>query len=241
MDDPESWKRKKLNNWQGMKLSRFNLNVMNLPAREISIREQISENNHSSLESIEKECWNMLLEGASKGKSAFHTFVLGTKGPGGIELRTLVLRKTEKTNRSLFSHTDIRSPKAAQIEENSICSLLFYDPIHRVQLRLDAEAILHHQSEASARLWKEANMSARKSYLSKKAPGEKLSMPDDGIPEHLRGKDPSPSESENGLQNFLVIEFRIQSIDWLQLNSKGHRRAKIQYDGNGFDASWVNP
>ena len=219
----------------------FKLNVMNLPAREFSVREQISENQSSSLESIEKECWNMLQEGAIKGKSPFHTFVLGTKGNDGIELRTLVLRKAEKSNLSLFSHTDVRSPKAMQIGENASCSLLFYDPIRRIQLRLYAEALLHLRTESSARFWKEANMSSRKSYLSKRAPGEKLSMPDDGLPDHLSGKDPLPQESESGISNFLVIEFKIHSIDWLLLNSRGHRRAKISYEGDGFDASWINP
>lgn len=222
-------------------LRHIKLNVMNLPAREISVREQISEIHRSSLESIEKECWSMLAEGASKGKSPFHTFVLGTKGEDGIELRTLVLRKAEKSNLSLFTHTDVRSPKAIQIGEDASCSLLFYDPVRRVQLRLYAEAVLHLQTETSSRLWKEANMSSRKSYLSKRPPGEKLSMPDDGLPEHLRGKDPLPQESESGIGNFLVIEFRIRSIDWLLLNSQGHRRAKISYDNDGFDASWVNP
>jgi len=222
-------------------LREFKRIVMNLPAREISLREQISENHRSSLESIEKECWNMLMEGASKGKSPFHTFVLGTRGKDGIELRTLVLRKAEKSNLSLFTHTDARSPKSMQIGENSSCSLLLYDPVRRVQLRLYAEAVLHLKTETSSKLWKEANMSSRKSYLSKWAPGEKLSMPDDGLPEHLRGKDPLPHESESGISNFLVIEFKIRSIDWLVLNSQGHRRARISYEGDGFDASWINP
>lgn len=214
---------------------------MNLPAREVALQEQISQNHRSGLESIEKECWTMLQEGASKGRSPFHTFVLGTKGSNGIELRTLVLRKAEKSVLSLFTHTDVRSPKALQLQNHTNCSLLFYDSVRRVQLRLNAEAVLHLQTETSARLWKEANMSARKTYLSKRAPGEKLSMPDDGLPSHLHGKDPLPGESEAGFSNFLVVEFRIQNIDWLLLNSQGHRRAKIEYAGNGFDASWVNP
>jgi 3-hydroxyisobutyrate dehydrogenase len=214
---------------------------MNMPSSDFSFREQITENPRSSLEGIEKECWALLLEGAMKGKSPLHTFVLGTKGSNGIEMRTLVLRKVEKSERSLYSHTDLRSPKALQLKENSSCSLLFYDPIRRIQIRVQAEAILHLDNKISEQVWQEANMSARKTYLSKRSPGEMLLSPEDGLPEHLSGRDPQPEESETGLVNFLVIEFKIKSLDWLFLNSKGHRRARIDYAGNGIDTCWVNP
>lgn len=215
--------------------------IMNLPSRDFSFREQIKENPASSLELIEKECWTLLQEGASRGKSALHTFVLGTRNQQGIEMRTLVLRKTEKPRLALYSHTDLRSPKALQMKENGNCSLLFYDPVRRIQLRLQAEAMLHLQNETSSKLWKEANMSARKTYLSQRSPGESISSPEDGLPAHLSGKDPRPEESEAGRMNFLVLEFNIKSIDWLFLNAQGHRRARIEYHETGFDASWVNP
>jgi pyridoxamine 5'-phosphate oxidase len=214
---------------------------MNMPSREFSFREQITENPRSSLEGIEKECWSLFLEGATKGKSPLHTFVLGTKGSNGIEMRTLVLRKVEKAERSLYSHTDLRSPKAMQMQETSSCSLLFYDAIRRIQIRVQADAILHLHNETSGQIWQEANMSARKTYLSKRSPGEMLHRPEDGLPDHLSGRDPQPEESETGLENFLVIEFKIKSLDWLFLNSQGHRRARIDYAENGFDACWINP
>lgn len=183
----------------------------------------------------------MLQEGAAKGKSAFHTFVLGTRGVNNIELRTLVLRKLDKSNKALFTHTDLRSPKAEQLKNNRQCSLLFYDPVRRVQLRLEAESVLHEGTELTDQLWAQTKMSARKSYLSAHSPGELLCMPDDGLPRHLNGRDPQPDESEDGRKNFLVIEFRILSIDWLFLNAQGHRRARIEYNVDGFDGSWVSP
>lgn len=214
---------------------------MNLQAGSLVAREQIKENQQSGLESIEKECWGLLQEGSSRGKSAFHTFVLGTRSLGGIELRTLVLRKTEKSTRSLFSHTDLRSPKADQLSQSESCSILFYDPVRRVQLRLEAEPILHEENEISDLIWSRTNMSARKSYLSSRPPGTPLSQAEDGLPRHLNGCDPGPEESEDGRRNFLVLEFRVKSMDWLFLNAQGHRRAKFHYRQEGLEACWINP
>jgi len=214
---------------------------MNLQAGRISVQEQNTENATGGLESIEKECWSLLMEGAAKGKSAFHTFVLGTRSSNSIEMRTLVLRRMEKNSRSLFTHTDLRSPKAQQLRECSTCSLLFYDPVRRVQLRLEAEPFLHEGNEVADRIWNHTNMSARKSYLSARPPGTPLSMPEDGLPSHLNGCDPRPEESEDGRQNFLVVEFRVKSIDWLFLNAQGHRRAKFSYPSDELEACWINP
>lgn len=215
--------------------------IMNLQTGSLASQRQHTESSLSGLDLIEKECWSMLQEGAGKGKSAFHTFVLGTRTSNSIELRTLVLRKIEKGSRSLFTHTDLRSPKARQLQENRICSLLFYDAARRVQLRMEAETIIHLDNEVTERLWAQTNMSARKSYLSTRSPGERLSKPDDGLPTHLHGRDPRPEESEDGRRNFMVLEFRIKSIDWLFLNAQGHRRASLLYSENGYDASWINP
>ena len=214
---------------------------MNLQSGSLSVREQNKENSASGLEYIEKECWNLLQEGATKGKSAFYTFVLGTKGANNIELRTLVLRKIDKNSRALFTHTDMRSPKVEQLKKNRDCSLLFYDAVRRVQLRLEAESILHEDNEISDLIWSQTNMSARKTYLAMQSPGARLGTPDDGLPRHLNGRAPEPDESEEGRRNFLVLEFRILSIDWLFLNAQGHRRARMEYNGDGFNGSWINP
>jgi len=214
---------------------------MNLQAGSLAAWEQSKENQQSGLESIEKECWALLQEGSSRGKSAFHTFVLGTRRLASIELRTLVLRKIEKSSRSLFTHTDLRSPKTDQLRQNESCSLLFYDPVRRVQLRLEAEPFLHEDNEICDLIWSRTNMSARKSYLSSRPPGTPLSQPEDGLPRHLNGCDPRPEESEDGRRNFLVLEFRVKSMDWLFLNAQGHRRAKFHYGKEGLEACWINP
>jgi hypothetical protein len=194
-----------------------------------------------TLEQIERDCWENLLQGSQKGKDALHTFSLGTCHDGEIEMRTLVLRKVEKGERILISHTDARSPKVAQLERSGKVALLFYDPGRKIQLRIKAEVQVHKTDELANRMWNETRLSARKCYLSTKAPGQLLGQAEDGIPDHLAGRDPEWEESELGKNNFAVISLKVIQIDWLYLHSQGHRRAIFQYNKEGYDAFWVNP
>jgi pyridoxamine 5'-phosphate oxidase len=194
-----------------------------------------------TLEQIEKDCWEFLLQGSLKGKDALHTFTLGTCFNGEIELRTLVLRKVEKGEKLIFTHTDSRSPKVKQLEGNSFVGLLFYDPARKIQLRIKAKPVLHKNDSTSFLLWNETRLSARKTYLSTKAPGQVLGQGEDSLPTHLIGRDPDLEESIAGRENFMAISFAVKQIDWLYLHSQGHRRAIIQYNEAGFEAYWINP
>ena len=194
-----------------------------------------------TLENIERDCWEYLLQGSLKGKDGFHTFALGTYSGQEVEMRTLVLRKVEKSERLIFTHTDARSPKVYQLESGHTAGLLFYDPNRKIQIRIKARPSIHKDDFIAGMLWSETRLSARKAYLSIKSPGHILGQGEDGLPEHLRGRDPDLEESQAGLQNFLVLGFEVLQMDWLYLHSQGHRRAVFQYNEAGYDALWVNP
>jgi len=198
-----------------------------------------AEDKYASLEKIEAECWTQIANGCLKGKDPFHCFVLGTNSDFGVDLRTVVLRKVE--GRKLFFHTDIRSPKVAQLKQSEFTSILFYDPARRIQLRIKAQVAFHQLDEISESLWQETRLSARKYYLSESPPGTELDSQFDTLPEHLHGFDPERSESEKGKENFLVVSLQALSIDWLFLHSQGHKRAIIQYLDSGYKANWINP
>ena len=89
--------------------------------------------------------------------------------------------------------------------------------------------------------WELSRLSSRKCYLTKKAPSSITKLPEDGIPEHLKGIDPSQDESEKGYDNFAVIENQIQNIDWLYLASSGHRRLKIDFENFEPIFKWIIP
>ena len=91
---------------------------------------------------------------------------------------------------------------------------------------------IHNQNNITKETWGLTNLSSRKYYLTQKKPSSKTSKPQDGIPDHLIGVDPSEDERENGNENFVVIQNKIENIDWLHLASAGHRRLNINCQNN---------
>ncbi|SVD55607.1 uncharacterized protein METZ01_LOCUS408461, partial [marine metagenome] len=49
--------------------------------------------------------------------------------------------------------------------------------------------------------WDLSRLSSRKCYLTEKAPSSITTLPEDGIPKHLKGINPSQEESEKGYDN----------------------------------------
>ena len=183
----------------------------------------------------------MILAGSLKGKDPLHTFVLATNTENSVDLRTVVLRKTDVKNRLLYFHSDVRAPKVDQIRHTKEVAILFYDPIKRIQIRIKAKPFLHGGDIFSEELWSETRLSARKYYLSHKPPGSFLENAFDSLPDHLHGFDPNREESENGKTNFLVVSLHVIHIDWLFLCSQGHKRASFLYNENGYEGSFINP
>ena len=73
--------------------------------------------------------WRMLGEGASDRRSIFHTPALVSVGlDGWPKARTVVLRSVDRESATLRCHTDLRSPKVAELEGNPRVGVLAYDP-----------------------------------------------------------------------------------------------------------------
>jgi pyridoxamine 5'-phosphate oxidase len=198
----------------------------------------------TELNKIETDAWLFLLNGSLRSKDAFHTCVLGTHHSDGSGLRTVVLRKVLTKEKKLFIHTDIRSSKIQDIQNDERVVFLFYDAQQRLQFRLWGNAIIHHKDELSDSHWQKTGVSSRKCYLSQQPPGSVQSMPTDGLPNHLQGRVlPSIPESEAGADHFSVIEFKANKLDWLFLSSDGHRRALFVYNelGDIIVKNWINP
>ena len=90
-------------------------------------------------------------------------------------------------------------------------------------------------------MWDKTRLFSRKCYLTLKDPSSVTEFPEDGIPEHLTGKEPSLEESEQGYKNFTVVENKIDEIDWLYLEISGHRRLKLKFTNNEPEYEWLIP
>ena len=197
-----------------------------------------NENPKSIFDNIKK-----LLTLAVKDRHhTFHTPVFSNKNQNNsIDSRIIVLRKFNESNLKLNFHTDFRSPKIVNLKKNNNSSFLFYDFKIKIQLRITTLSIINNKNDITKNAWDLSHLSSRKCYLTKKAPSSITTLPEDGIPKHLKGIDPSQEESEKGYGNFAVIENEIQNIDWLYLAASGHRRLNIVFKNFEPVFKWIIP
>lgn len=196
----------------------------------------------NSLESIETDIWARLLRGALSSKDDYHQPVVATVSNGLSSLRTVVLRKVWTAEKALAFHTDMRSGKVSDLQNNPTISWLFYSPRHRVQIRVGGVARIETASDLVQAHWDKAAQRSVKCYLTTDPPGTTAPMATSGWPEIFEERDPSPEENAIGRTHFGIVVTDVQWIEWLWLNHKGHRRARFIYDDKKqFQASWLVP
>ena len=195
-----------------------------------------------NLESLQKDCWNRLLNGSLRYKDAFHTMVVGNVNDYGVNMRTVVLRKVWAAKKQLVFNTDTRCGKWIDLEKQNNVSFLFYDAAANLQIRLSGIATLHQTDTLADEAWADTKMASRKVYLASPAPSTIIPLPSSGIPVTLETTDPTPEESCEGRKNFGIVVTTINWMEWLWLSSKGHRRAVFKNNADGsFSQDWLIP
>lgn len=91
----------------------------------------------------------------------------------------MVVLRSFSDNWTFEFYTDHRSSKVEQIKNNPFISALFWDSSKRVQVRIEADAIIHNQDEFSVNRWKYVQGDAQKAYTSVPAPGTPIDAPED--------------------------------------------------------------
>ena len=195
-----------------------------------------------SLTDIEKDCWLRILNGSLKSKDPLHNPVVANSNTGVVNMRTVVLRSVDTKNKTLAFHTDIRSGKWNELQQNNDISWLFYDAHARFQIRVGGNATLHYNDANADKAWLKSNVNSRKIYLGESAPSQKSAIPTSGLPEIFENSNPTLEESEAGRKNFGVVLTKATWVEWLWLNSAGHRRAAFYYKADlSFETSWLLP
>ena len=190
---------------------------------------------YNSLELTLLEAENLISDGVENTKSMFHTPVLSSFVEKTISTRTVVLREFDSKNRTLRFHTDSRSGKIEELKENSISSVHGYDPDLKVQIRLKGKTSLHIDNEISKKAWAESREMSKMCYSVKDSPGNKISSPEpfDLIKEEI--------DIELGYNNFAVLHFSYDSLEFLFLKGAGHRRSLFDWSSNQLKSSWLIP
>ena len=134
-----------------------------------------------------------------------------TGGPDGPRGRTMILR--EVLDESLIFFTDARSPKVLALRSNPRGALHGYDGKRKFQVQSSGvfQPIVDHPRLAT---WRDRGLKRFEDYGSPDVPGQPLSTPK------------ALATLERAREQFLVLAFVPQTIEYLQLSSQGHRRAE---------------
>jgi pyridoxamine 5'-phosphate oxidase len=184
--------------------------------------------------------WALLARGTADRRSAFHTPSIASIGLDGAPTqRTMILRKADSQARTLRFHTDIRSAKIAESQQNPRVSILGYSVSDKIQLRLSGVAHIEKHSELADNVWANMRDQSRVGYAQQDMPGKAIDAPDMTVPPiELRADEPL---AEIAREHFCLFIVEINCIDWVYLNVSGNRRAQFSWSNGNLTSRWLAP
>ena len=182
------------------------------------------------------EAWHLLRRGVHDRRSPFHTPAVATLRDDGFPTaRTLVLRAVDERQRHLRFHTDARSAKFREISADPRVAVHFYDASRKIQLRIDGRASLHRDDELADTAWRGMRPFSRACYRVATGPGAHLESPQ--APSNVG----ATLDPEAGRENFTALCVSIESLEWLYLAARGHRRARYAWIDGEVQGTWLAP
>ena len=196
---------------------------------------------YNDLDKVYLKIWDLLKCGLENRNAPFHipTFICGKNK--NFDGRIIVLRGVNQKDKKIWFHSDIRSNKIKVLKANPLSCLLFYDKIEKIQLRISCDSKINYQNSIAKKSWKKTAHMSRQCYLGEKGPGSISKTPTSGLSENIDNFKYSIEESEIGYENFCLVENFINSIEWLYLAAKGHRRAIFKLNNDLIEKKWINP
>lgn len=187
-----------------------------------------------NLSELHASIWDELRRGASPVRSPFTIWQLATLGLDGFpQLRSIVLREADESRRTLCFHTDLRSPKLAEIRADGRVAMLGLDPDRHLQLRLNGRANVVEDAARIGGMWSGARPHTLILYKTRHAPGTRLAQPEEGrVPEQ---------GSSDGFENFALVEVVLERIEMLDLTPGQHRRARFEREQGRWQEQWIAP
>lgn len=199
-----------------------------------------------------EQIWACLEEGAGPGRSPLTLVQAATIGlEGAPQLRTVVLRKAHRAQRSVWFHSDARSPKVTELLADPRISLLAYDPQRQLQIRMEGVAGVSDDEAERRRMWTSSKAHTLVLYQSPLTPSTAIASPEQAYPPGIgagaaendgaNSDAAAPTINDPGYVHFSVIRVTIQRIDALHIKHEGHRRAQFTHAESGWQGSWIVP
>ena len=149
--------------------------------------------------------------------------------------RNVVIRDFSEENLTIRFHTDKRSSKISDIQNNNKISLLGYERKDKLQIRFDAEATIIDSDEFLLDIWKSMYPMSRECYRVIESPGSKIKSLED-----IKFEE-EDDQGLNGFENFVAVSCDIQSIEVLYLHHAGHLRASYINNNGKLNGEWIVP
>ena len=174
----------------------------------------------------------ILTNAVGNAKTLFHSPTVSSIDESGINSRVMVLREFNLKKRFMRFHTDYRAPKIKQYKKNNIASVLCYDPILKIQIKLQGIIDVNYHNSITRSAWDGSTTRSKKCYSVKGGSSLKISNPVE--------YDLKDGNIEDGYMNFAVLIFSFTTLEFLHLKSSGHRRALHTWDDK-LQSSWLVP
>lgn len=188
--------------------------------------------NYNKIEDTLNASEKILTSAVSNSRTLFHTLVVSSWNGKKILSRVMVLREFNLDGRKMRFHTDYRAPKIKNFSNNSITTVLGYDPELKIQIKLQGNIKVHYDDEITKLAWNESTSRSKKCYSVKGGSSKVINDPVD--------YDIKEFEVEEGYKNFAVLLFSFNSLEFLYLKSSGHRRAIHVWDRK-IKSNWLIP
>ena len=174
----------------------------------------------------------ILTNAVENAKTLFHSPTVSSIDESGINSRVMVLREFNLKKRLMRFHTDYRAPKIKQYMRNNIASVICYDPILKIQIKLQGTIAVNYHNSITRSAWDGSTTRSKKCYSVKGGSSLKISNPGE--------YDLKDGNIEDGYINFAVLIFSFTTLEFLHLKSSGHRRALHTWDDK-LQSSWLVP
>lgn len=180
----------------------------------------------NDLQAFLAKAWQHLTRGAADAKHPARYPTFATVTPDSKpEARTVALRRADREAGIIEVHTDIATPKTAQLKQNPHAALHVWIPRADLQLRLSVTVQILTGPETEAD-WAKIPEASRVSYGTMPLPGTPIAQVYD-------------YEKPSTRDRFAVLRGTLTTIDLVELGPR-HRRAA--YDlGSNWRGTWLAP
>ena len=119
----------------------------------------------------------ILSDAVDNAKTLFHSPTVSSFEDSKIVSRVMVLREFNLKERFMRFHTDYRAPKIKQYKKNSTATVLGYDPILKVQIKLQGVIESHYHNSVTRNAWDGSTTRSKKCYSVRGGSSFKIDNP----------------------------------------------------------------